>query len=163
KDISNLTAYIEQGGNLLLSGENAISGNEGWAAEVLQALKVMEGLPCYDLTGLPGTTYEGFQCILDGSDLGAPPVLHDLYYPVNPDTSRSGLAFKFAYISGTSIAVPHVTGTAALLYGKNPNMAPAAVRQHLLKSARPLPELKGKVRSGGIVDAYTALNKTGPQ
>ncbi|CEO87473.1 S8 family serine peptidase [Syntrophaceticus schinkii] len=158
-DISNLTAYIEQGGNLLLSGENAISGNEGWAAEVLQALIVMEGLPCYDLTGLPGSTYEGFQCILDGSDLGAPPVFHDLFYPVNPETSRSGLAFKFAYISGTSIAVPHVAGTAALLYGKNPHKAPAAVRQHLLKSARPLPELKGKVRSGGIVDAYAALNR----
>lgn len=97
----------------------------------------------------------------DGSDLGTPPVFHDLYCPANPETSRSGLAFKFTYISGTSIAAPHVAGVAALLYGKNPHKAPPTIRQELLKSAQPLPELKGKIQSGGIVDAYAALNQTG--
>lgn len=100
KDTETLSAYIEQGGNLLLSGENAISGNEDWAAEMLQAQLVMEGLPCYDLTGLSGSTYQGFQCILDGCEIGSPPVLHDLYYPINPETSFSGLTFKFTYITG---------------------------------------------------------------
>jgi subtilisin family serine protease len=161
---NNLKLYIEQGGNLLLSGENAISGNEDWAAEVLQTQFIDTGgmpWPFYDLTGLPGSTYEGFHCILDGSDLGTPPVFHDLYCPANPETSRSGLAFKFTYISGTSIAAPHVAGVAALLYGKNPHKAPPTIRQELLKSAQPLPELKGKIQSGGIVDAYAALNQTG--
>lgn len=161
-DTNNIQLYIEQGGNLLLSGENAIFGNEDWAAEVLQTLFIDTGgmpWPFYDLTGLPGSTYEGFQCILDGSDLGTPPVSHDLYCPANPATSWSGLAFKFSNISGTSIAAPHVAGVAALLYGKNPRNTPVVIRQQILKSARQLPNLKGKVQSGGIVDAYAALKQ----
>ncbi|MFW0966776.1 MAG: S8 family serine peptidase [Thermacetogeniaceae bacterium] len=167
EEVSDITAYIKQGGSFLLSGENAISGNEAWAAEVLQAQLIMEGLPCYDLTGLPGSTYQGFQCISDGYEMGSPPVFHDLYCPTNPETSWSGLTFKYSYISGTSIAAPHVTGTAALILGKKPNQSPAAVRQIILKSTRPLPQLKGKVLSGGMVDAYAALhnkhNKGGKQ
>jgi subtilisin family serine protease len=158
-DVANLTSYIEQGGNILLSGENAVAGNEGWAAQILQAQLVMEGLPCYDLTGLPSTNYAGFQCILDGSEMGTPPVSHDLYCPANPETSWSGLTFKFASISGTSIAAPHVTGTAALLYGKKMQKSPAAIRQLIMKSAKPLPGLRGKVLSGGMVNAQAALKR----
>ena len=156
-NVQNLTTYIEKRGSILLSGENAISGNEVWAAEMLQAQLITEGLPCYDLTGLSGTTYEGFHCIMDGSDLGAPPIFHDLYCPTNPGTAMSGLTYKFAYISGTSIAAPHVAGTAALLFGQEPNLSLASARNIILKSARPLPDLAGKVTTGCIIDAHAAL------
>jgi len=31
EEVNDITAYLEQGGSFLLSGENAISGNEDWA------------------------------------------------------------------------------------------------------------------------------------
>lgn len=118
----------------------------------------MEGLPCYDLTDLPDSTYQGFQCIIDGYDMGSPPVSHDLYCPTNPETSWSGLTFKYSYISGTSITAPHVTGTAALILGNQPNQSPAAVKQIILESTKPLPQLKGKVLTGGMMDTSAVVN-----
>gem|GEM_PF-2475795 len=157
-DTANLAEYLNQGGNLLLSGENAIRGNEDWAQRVLQAQFVFEGLPCYDLSGLVGTTCDGFNSILDGTDFGIPPALHDVYIPANPNTARIGLTYRYAYISGTSIAAPHVAAVAALLFGKDPQNSPGAVRQVIVESAKPLPDLAGKVASGGMVDASAALN-----
>jgi subtilisin family serine protease len=58
---------------------------------------------------------------------------------------------------GTSNAAPVVTGVAALMLSVNPNLTAVQIKNILLKTARKLPGLKGKIGSGGVVDAYKAV------
>lgn len=64
--------------------------------------------------------------------------------------------------SGTSMATPHVSGVAALLMAYAPTLKYNEIKERLLKTARPLSSLKGKVATGGMVDAYYALSNTMP-
>ncbi len=64
----------------------------------------------------------------------------------------------YALKTGTSMAVPHVTGVVSLLAGLFPNEPPAWLVDRVLSTARPLPSLSGKVATGGIVDAFAAVN-----
>lgn len=62
------------------------------------------------------------------------------------------------YLSGTSMAAPHVAGVAALLWASHPEMTWQQVKARILAKARPLPSLAGKCVSGGLVDAYATLS-----
>jgi subtilisin family serine protease len=68
----------------------------------------------------------------------------------------------FDTYSGTSMATPHVSGVAALVYALNPNLTYTEAKKRLIDSARPLNSLKGKVASGGMLDAYYALTGQTP-
>lgn len=72
--------------------------------------------------------------------------------------STTGGAYK-SY-SGTSMATPHVAGVAALLWANEPNLTAAEVKARLVATVRPLASMKGKTRTGGMVDAYGALTNT---
>lgn len=63
----------------------------------------------------------------------------------------------FDTFSGTSMATPHVAGVAALLLADKPGQKYSELKDRLLTSARPLAGLRGKVKTGGMVDAYYAL------
>lgn len=63
----------------------------------------------------------------------------------------------FDYISGTSFAAPVVSGVAALVWSHRPYLSAIEVKNIILDSAYKLPSLAGKVKSGGMVDAYEAL------
>ncbi len=63
----------------------------------------------------------------------------------------------YDYYDGTSMAAPHVTGAAALVWCVNPSMTAAQVRSRLLSSARLLASLAGKVGTGGMLDAAAAV------
>jgi hypothetical protein len=67
----------------------------------------------------------------------------------------------FAFTSGTSIAAAHVSGVAALLLARQPQLTPAALRRVLVGSAQRIP---GKPREvgAGVVDAYGALERLAP-
>lgn len=56
-------------------------------------------------------------------------------------------------MSGTSMAVPHVTGTIALLLHYRPNLNPEQIRYLLLQSTRSVEGVGGK----GVVNAYQAI------
>lgn len=64
---------------------------------------------------------------------------------------------KFEEWSGTSMATPFVTGVAALMLSVNPALDPLTLKAKLLASARPLDILKGKVVSGGLLNAKQAV------
>ena len=75
----------------------------------------------------------------------------ECYGPINagPD---------FAFLQGTSMAAPHVTGAAALLFSIKPAASVTEVRNALLQSAEQVPSLAGKTTTGGRLDVAAALD-----
>jgi len=63
----------------------------------------------------------------------------------------------FREASGTSMATPMVAGVAALVLSKNPDMTVEDLRKLLFKSVDTLPSLKGKVVTGGRINAAKAV------
>jgi thermitase len=62
--------------------------------------------------------------------------------------------------SGTSMATPHVSGIAVLVASHEPKLTNVEIRDRIITTARPIASLHGKVRSGGIANAYMALTNT---
>jgi len=63
----------------------------------------------------------------------------------------------YSIFSGTSMAAPHVAGTAALVLSAHPNIAVQNLRGVLAYSGDVLPALQGKTTTGRRLDAYNAL------
>ncbi|MDN4609343.1 S8 family serine peptidase [Arthrobacter burdickii] len=76
---------------------------------------------------------------------------------LKPDVTAPGVAVlagvstvgsngeQFGFLSGTSMASPHVAGLAALVLGKNPAWSPATVKSAMMTTAYPL-----KTATGGV-------------
>ncbi len=60
---------------------------------------------------------------------------------------------------GTSFSSPMVAGAAAAIWAKHPDWTYREVKDTLLATARRMPELKGKVVSGGMLDLEAALQR----
>jgi Subtilisin-like serine proteases len=73
------------------------------------------------------------------------------------DILSTWLGDNYREASGTSMAAPHVAGVAALILAKEPNLSVEKLRERLLKSVDPIDSLKGKVESGGRLDAAKAV------
>ena len=66
---------------------------------------------------------------------------------------------QYGYMTGTSQATAFVTGVAALAlstYGVLPSIA---IKDFLLKNVQTTKALKGKVKTGGVINAYAILKK----
>lgn len=60
--------------------------------------------------------------------------------------------------TGTSMAAPMVTGTAALIYAKYPGITPALAKNALKRGATRISSLNGIVASGGYLNAEKTVN-----
>lgn len=86
-------------------------------------------------------------------DLGAPGV--DIY-----STAPGG---GYQYLSGTSMATPHVAGACALLKSANPSLSASQIKQALLATVDAIPSLVGKTATGGRLNLFTAAKQvSGP-
>jgi hypothetical protein len=95
-----------------------------------------------------------FSCFgLTSVDLGAP--------GVNTYSTSPGNTYQ--YLSGTSMATPHVSGAAGLLWTYNPAMTAAEVKAALLASVDPAPALAGRTVTGGRLNVNRALDEAGPR
>jgi len=80
-------------------------------------------------------------------DVGAPGVNILSTYPTN----------SYAYLSGTSMATPHVTGTIALLLAVHPTWTYQQLINQVESTATPDPSLAGRTLTGGLLNAGAAL------
>jgi subtilisin family serine protease len=88
------------------------------------------------------------------------------YGPQNVDLAAPGVTIAstapngtYKYMNGTSMATPHVTGTAAIYAAAYPWAAPWTIRSAILSSAVWTPSLNGKVGTNGRLNAYEALRR----
>lgn len=74
-------------------------------------------------------------------------------------TFKSTVHFENGYhfLSGTSMAAPHVTGVAALLLAKYPNMSATEIKAAILNNVDKDSKLSELCVSGGRLNAYNAL------
>ncbi len=83
----------------------------------------------------------------DTIDLAAPG--EDIY---------STIVGNYAALSGSSMAAPHVSAVAAMLYAYSDHLYPSNVREILLENIKPLKGLDGYIINPGIPSAYQALS-----
>jgi subtilisin family serine protease len=69
-----------------------------------------------------------------------------------------GQANGYGFLQGTSMAAPHVTGAAALLFSLEPAATVTQVREALLAGVDPVTSLSGKTVSGGRLDVSKAMD-----
>ena len=134
----------------------AAAGNDG------DDVDAVDSYPCaYDLPNLVcvaatdgDDNLAGFSNYGDQSvDIAAPglDILSTYPHASNPAAER------YAWLSGTSMATPHVAGAAALMLGQDPALTPWQAREMLLSSVDEVGDLTGKVSSGGRLDVAAAL------
>jgi subtilisin family serine protease len=64
---------------------------------------------------------------------------------------------KYGKMTGTSQATAFVSGIAALLLSKNPNLNPSQLKDLIIRNATPSIFLRNKIASAGKVDAFQAV------
>lgn len=95
-----------------------------------------------------------------GPNIAAPDVLKpdvvapgvDILAGHTPDVANGIRGELFQYLTGTSMAVPHVVGLAALIKEAKPNWSPAAIRSALMTTARQDIKLDDGVTATGPFD-----------
>lgn len=84
---------------------------------------------------------------LKNVDIAAPGV-----YIVSTTTNQS-----YGFMTGTSMSAPMVTGVAAMVYSYRTDLDLMGVKEAIIRSARKMDGLDGKLASGGMLDAYAAM------
>ena len=69
----------------------------------------------------------------------------------------NGYAVNFGFLSGTSMSVPHVAGTAALIKSLYPNLSSGEIKAAILASVDKKLQWNDVVQSGGRLNAHAAL------
>jgi subtilisin family serine protease len=133
----------------------AAAGNEGRNTDLSPAYPASYNLP--NIISVAATDRNDAVPIfsnygLTTVDLGAPGVE---IYSTTPGAN-------YGYKTGTSMASPHVTGGAALVWAQNPTWTAQEVKNRLLQTTDPIPALSGRTVSGGRLNVNNALGGSTP-
>jgi subtilisin family serine protease len=146
--------YAEQKDMLFV----AAAGNESWdndRAGVYQAFPA--SLPQPNILSVAATTQD--DQLASFSSYGLTTI--DLAAPGESVGSTNAVflnpSFPYGLGSGTSFAAPYVTGAAALLLARNPNLSYAQLKDAIMTTVDPLPALAGKTVTGGRLNVFRAL------
>ncbi|MCR9296202.1 MAG: S8 family serine peptidase [bacterium] len=86
-------------------------------------------------------------------DLGAPGV----------NILSTTIGNTYSFFNGTSMATPHVAGTLALVKDTYPDWTQAQLMAAVMETVDPVSDLQGRSITGGRLNAYQALNFSGPE
>lgn len=156
-DQTNLTSYLNGGGHLMLTGQDAIdqSLNTPFVLNVLGLKLVKEGGYIFKGWGVPGTIYDGQTYKLMDFSL-----FYDTVISNKPEMTTVNLknsSGNYSYSQGTLYAAAYAAGVAALVESQHPEMSVLDIKQRIVTSGKSLSELKTNTVSGKIVSAYRAL------
>ena len=99
--------------------------------------------------------YFGFGLLSDSS------VNYDGVYIDDVQLIRESIAinnYGYGYMSGTSMASPHVAGVAGLVLSVNPSLSYSQVRDIILNNVDAKASLSGQVSTGGRLNAFKAVS-----
>jgi subtilisin family serine protease len=142
----------------LLVVEASADGALWWNFATLGGLNngyARQSIDLSDLDGLFG--YFRFRLISNGAWQGLGVGIDNIEVSALAPFDASTPTFRFN--SGTSFAAPLVSGVAALILSRRPDVSVAQLRACLLDSVRPVSTLAGKVVTGGMLDANEALRR----
>ncbi|MGY0615633.1 S8 family serine peptidase [Vibrio sp. FJH11] len=83
----------------------------------------------------------------------------DLGAPGEDIVSTYTITGKYELASGTSMAAPHVAGVAVLIASEHSGWGYAEIKNRILSTTRPLSSLSGKTVTGGILNAFNAVQE----
>ena len=168
-DQNNLARFVRDGGGLVLTGMDALYDIEDSAFVTRTlGLEVRSDYPTAVFEGATGTSFEGESYTLDDRQF-AIPFFHDVIAPAGTGASTQGTVVTpegyEEYFSGTSMAAPHATGTAALAAGEFPDLLnrPSALRRAVMGTGQPLPSTLGRTVTGDMANADNAVTNTAPR
>ncbi len=87
-------------------------------------------------------------------DVAAPGYQILSVYPHDPQRAPGG---GYTIANGTSMATPHVSGVAVLVWSTEPGLTPAEVKRRIVSTSEPTVMLSSGISSAGQVNAYNAL------
>lgn len=64
---------------------------------------------------------------------------------------------NYGLMSGSSMAAPHLTAVAAMIYATSDNLYPADVKEAIIKNIKTLPSIEKRVENPGIPSAYKTI------
>jgi subtilisin family serine protease len=150
----NASYSLAPGDTLWVQGSE--DPNSGWTGlAMFTGTQSTFGQETVDLLGFSGdaVVYLRFRLVSNGSVNADGAHIDDVKIECE-DPLGGGYGFK----SGTSMATPHVAGTAALLLDRYPAYTPADLRAALLGNVDRLASLHCKVATGGRLNAFGALD-----
>ena len=68
--------------------------------------------------------------------------------------------YSYAYESGASMATPHVSGVAGLIFSLNPSLSNLQAKEIILNTVDFKPSMSGRILTGGRLNAYNAVLKS---
>ena len=164
-DQTTLTNFLNGGGRLVITGRDALYliTDEPFVTTTLD-LAVDEDTFTQTFTGATGTAFAGESYAFDSplaDEFGG--LHHDGIAPAASTAQIQGgydpTPASWESWPGTSMATPHVAGTAALVASKYPSLLsqPTAIKKIIMDTGKPLPATVGKTVTGDMVDAQAAL------
>jgi subtilisin family serine protease len=166
-DQQTLTDFLNGGGKLVLTGMDAL-----WQIENSSFVTSTLGLSVQSDVGssVDATTFNGSSGTAfagESYNLNSSTAFSDFHDKVGPAASSStvtqgvypGASNSWQYLSGTSMATPHVTGVAALAASKSPSLLsdPTGLKQAVMDGGKPVSATSGKTVTGDMVDAMAIL------